>query len=154
MVQTHHPLLLPADDDALVFLLEPVDGVRLRDELAVADLRAAAFAAGDAATGAGQHDVEVHAVDADLRVVLDAQVDVLVDAEPEVAVLGEVACLELVLLDLQTLLEDLLCLLTADGHVGGDLLVAADGEGADGVAGWKPLGKDGVSCFIPKKEQF
>jgi hypothetical protein len=41
-------------------------------------------------------DVEVHAVDADRRVVLDAQVDVLGDTETEVAGLGEVALAELV----------------------------------------------------------
>lgn len=131
----HACLLLPANDDALVFLLEPVDGVGLRDELVVANLRAAAFAAGDAASGAGQHDVEVHAIDTDLRVVLDAQVDVLVDTKAEVAVLGEVARLKLVLLDLETLLENLLSLLTADSHVGGNLLITTDGEGTDGVAG-------------------
>ena len=36
------------------------------------------------------------------------------------------------LLDLQALLEDLLGLLAADGHVARDLLVAAHAEGADG----------------------
>ena len=41
---------------------------------------------------------------------LDAQVDVLLDAEPKVAVLGEVAPLQLVLLHLQTTLQDLLSL--------------------------------------------
>ena len=42
---------------------------------------------------------------------LDAQVDVLLDAEPEVAILGEVAPLQLVLLHLQTTLQDLLSLI-------------------------------------------
>ena len=106
----------------------------------VANLRAAAFAACDAASGAGQHDVEIHAIDTDLWVVLDAQVDVLVDTEAEVAVIGEVACLKLVLLDLETFLEDLLSLLTADSHVGGNLLVTTDGEGTDSVAGCRRRG--------------
>ena len=80
-------------------------------------------------------DVEVHAVDTDRRVVLDAQVDVLGDTETEVASLGEVALAELVLLDLEATLEDLLGLGATDGDVDGDLLVTADTEGTDGVAG-------------------
>ena len=80
-------------------------------------------------------DVEVHAVNTDRRVVLDAQVDVLGDTETEVAGLGEVALAELVLLDLEATLEDLLSLGTTDGDVDGDLLVTADTEGTDGVTG-------------------
>lgn len=80
-------------------------------------------------------DVEVHAVNTDRRVVLDAQVDVLGDTETEVAGLGEVALAELVLLDLEATLEDLLGLGTTDGDVDGDLLVTADTEGTDGVTG-------------------
>ena len=80
-------------------------------------------------------DVEVHSVDTDRRVVLDAQVDVLGDTETEVAGLGEVALAELVLLDLEATLEDLLGLGATDGDVDGDLLVTADTEGTDGVTG-------------------
>lgn len=79
--------------------------------------------------------VEVHAVDTDTRVVLDAQVDVLGDTETEVAGLREVALAELVLLDLEATLEDFLSLGTTDGNVDSDLFVAADTEGTDGVAG-------------------
>lgn len=84
---------------------------------------------------AGHAAVEVHAVDTDGRVVLDAQVDVLGDAEAEVARLGEVALAQLVLLDLEAALENLDGLLAADGDVDGDLFVSADAERADGVAG-------------------
>jgi hypothetical protein len=84
--------------------------------------------------------VEVHTVDTDTRVVLDTEIDVLVDTETEVAGLGEVALAELVLLDLETTLDDLLSLGATDGDVDGDLLVTADTEGTDSVAG---LGVDG-----------
>ena len=53
--------------------------------------------------GAAQHDVEVHAVDSDGRVVLDTQIDVLLDTESEVAVLAEVLAPQLVLTDLKRL---------------------------------------------------
>lgn len=87
------------------------------------------------------HDaVEVHSVDTDGRVVLDSQIDVLGDTETEVTGLGEVLLAELVLLDLETTLDDLLGLGATDGDVDGDLLVTTDTEGTDGVAG---LGVDG-----------
>ena len=79
--------------------------------------------------------VEVHAVDTNARVVLDAQVDVLADTEAEVAGLGEVAALQFILLDLEATLDDLLRLGTADRDVDGDLLVTTDTERTDGVAG-------------------
>jgi hypothetical protein len=84
--------------------------------------------------------VEVHTVDTDTRVVLETEIDVLADTETEVAGLGEVALAELVLLDLETTLDDLLSLGATDGDVDGDLLVTADTEGTDSVAG---LGVDG-----------
>ena len=95
-------------------------------------------------------DVEVHAVNADRRVVLDAQVDVLGDTETEVAGLGEVALAELVLLDLEATLEDLLGLGTTDGDVDGDLLVTADTESADGVTGlaYGSVNRTSSSCSL------
>lgn len=79
--------------------------------------------------------VEVHSVDTDRWVVLDAEIDVLRDTETEVASLREVALAELVLLDLEATLENLLCLWATDSDVDGDLLVTTDTKGPDGVAG-------------------
>ena len=79
--------------------------------------------------------VEVHAVDTDTGVVLDTQIDVLGDTETEVTGLGEVALPQLVLLDLETTLEDLLSLGATDGNVDGDLFVTTDTEGTDSVSG-------------------
>ena len=89
----------------------------------------------DTLTRAGHAGVEVHAVDTDTGVVLDAEIDVLADAEAEVAGLAEVALAELVLLDLEATLENLLSLGATDGDVDGNLFVTADTEGTDGVAG-------------------
>jgi len=78
---------------------------------------------------------EVHSVNTDRRVVLDTEIDVLADTETEVASLREVALAELVFLDLQSTLQDLLSLWSADSDVNGNLLVTTDTEGSDGVAG-------------------
>ena len=92
-------------------------------------------AAGDALTRSGHTAVKIHAVNTDRGVVLDTKIDVLADTEAEVASLGEVALAELVLLDLEATLENLLGLGATDGDVDSDLLVTADTEGTDGVAG-------------------
>jgi len=92
-------------------------------------------ALGDAGAGAGQLDVEVHTVNTGGGVVLQAQVDVFGDTEPEAAVLGEVAVTQLEVLHLQALLDDLLGLLAADGHVARDLLVTTNVEVTVGEAG-------------------
>ena len=78
--------------------------------------------------------VEIHAVDTDRRVVLDAQINVLADTETKVARRREVAFHQLVLLDLQATLEDFFGLGPAHGDVDGDLLVTADTERTDGEA--------------------
>jgi hypothetical protein len=100
-----------------------------------ADSALGAAAAGDALTRAGHDGVKVHAVDTNRRVVLDAEINVLADAEAEVASLREVALAQLVLLDLETTLEDLLGLGATDGDVDGDLFVTADTEGTNSVSG-------------------
>lgn len=52
-------------------------------------------------TWSTQNDKEVHAVNANVRVVLDAQVDVLLDAKAKVASDAEVVCSQLVLTHLK-----------------------------------------------------
>merc|ERR1719197_1970512 len=93
-----------AEDDALVLLLEPLDRLVLGDAVLDADARLARLPPRDAEARPLQAHVEVHAVDARRRVVLDAEVDVLRHAEAEVARRAEVLALELVLLHLQTAL--------------------------------------------------
>lgn len=78
--------------------------------------------------------VKVHPIDTDRRIVLDPQIDMLADPEPKVARLREIPFSQLVLLDLQSSLQDLLRLGAPDGNVHGDLFVTADTERSDGVA--------------------
>ena len=122
-------------DNSLESLLVPFDDLILADLVGSTDGGSCTATLGDALTAAAHADIEVHAVDTDSGVVLDAEIDVLADAEAEVAGLGEVALAELVFLDLEATLEDLLSLGAADGDVHGDLLVTTDTEGTDGVSG-------------------
>lgn len=122
-------------DNGIEALLEPADGVIAGDAVGGADTALGTATAADALTRAGHAAVEVHAVDTDTGVVLDAEINVLGDTEAEVAGLAEVALAKLVLLDLQATLENLLGLGATDGDVDSDLFVTADTEGTDGVTG-------------------
>lgn len=122
-------------DNGIEARLEPLDSVIAGDAVGGTNSALGATTADDTLTRAGHAAVEVHAVNTDTRVVLDAKVDVLADTETEVAGLGEVALAQLVLLDLQATLKNLLGLGTTDSDVDGNLFVTTDTEGTDGVAG-------------------
>lgn len=90
-------------------------------------------------TRAAEDDVEVQTIDTDGGIVLDAQIDVFLDAETEVAGGGEVLPTQLVLAHLQATLQNLLSLGAAHRAVDSDLLVTANTERTDRIAG---LGED------------
>lgn len=123
-------------DDTLELGLEPLHGIITGHAVLHANNALLVLAASDTIARASQHDVEVHAVNAGRRVVLQTQIDVLINAEAEVAGGREVLSLQLVLLHLQTQVQDLLGALTTDSDVCGDLFIAADREGAHGVTSW------------------
>lgn len=89
----------------------------------------------DTGASASHNDVKIHTVDTDGGIVLDSKIDVLLDTETKVSRVGEVTLQQLVFLNLQGLLEDLSSLGATDGGVDGDLLVTADTEGTNSVAG-------------------
>lgn len=81
----------------------------------------------------------------------------LSNTETEVAGLGEVTAAKLVLLDLETTLEDLLGLGATDGNVASDLLVTTDTETTEGcelrertmsVLAGTPIEYDGSSQML------
>lgn len=131
--QTYH-------DDTIESLLEPCNRILLLDPVREANPRLLLLPPRHTRAGATHHNVEVHPEDTDRGVVPRAEINVLLDAEPEVAGLGEVPALELVLLHFQTTLEDLLGLRSTDSDVYGDLFVATDAERTHGVT---RLGGDG-----------
>lgn len=59
---------------------------------------------------------------------LDSKIDVLLNTEAEAAGIAEVTPQELVLLDLQTALQKLHCLVSSNRNVTGNLLVTPDSE--------------------------
>jgi hypothetical protein len=91
-----------------------------------ADLALCSSALRNPLAGASHAAVEVHAVNANSRVVFDAQVDMFTDTEAEVACLREVTRAEFVLFDFEAAFEDFLSFGAADSDVDGDFLVTAN----------------------------
>jgi hypothetical protein len=135
VISSSHARSNDLSDNTIEARLEPLDGLLALDAVRGTDLGLCSAAAGDALTRSGHAAVEVHAVDTDGGVVLDTEIDVLADTEAEVASFGEVALAELVLLDLETTLENLLSLGASDGDVDSNLFVTSDTESSDGVTG-------------------
>ena len=123
-------------DNTLESRLEPLHCVILPDLVSSSNRLIGSSSPPYSRTGSCHAAVEVHTVDTNRGVVLDAQIDVLRDAEAEVASVGEVLLAQFVFLDLETALEDFFGLGTSDRAVDGDLFVSSNAEGADSVAGF------------------
>ena len=133
-------------DGSIILGLEPLDGVGLLDPVTGANPGCAALSASntlswtrpihttnintqlpslpDISQGDLHDAVEVHSVNTDSRVILDAQIDMLGDTKTKVSSLREVPLLEFVLLDLQPTLQNLLGFRPTDSDVHSNLLVS------------------------------
>ena len=125
-------LLGLVENDTIVLLLEPLHGLLASHLVRVTKSASLGLSLRHATTGASQLHVEIHTEDTGVGVVLDTQINVLLNTETEVARVGEVLLHQLVLLHLQTALQNLQSLLATNGRMDGDLLVTTDGEGTDG----------------------
>ena len=101
-----------------------------------ADTARSDFLSSNSVSGSDHNNVEVHAENAGGRIVLEAEIDVLGDAKAKAAGVGEVLLLQLVLLHLKATVKDLVGLEATDGDVDSNLLVSADAESSDSVAGY------------------
>ena len=129
-------LLRLVQNDSIVRLLEPLHGLLASHLVRIADAAALSLTLAHTATRAGQLHVEIHTEDTGVGIVLDTQIDVLLNTKTEVSGVGEVSLHQLVLLHLQTTLQNLQSLLTTNGGMHGDFLVTTDGEGTDGEASY------------------
>ena len=88
------------EDDAALFGLEPLHGLLLHQSVRESNGSDLSASVSDVHASPAQDDVEVHTVDADGGIVLDAQVNVFLDAETEVAVVREILATQFVFTDL------------------------------------------------------
>jgi len=122
---------LLVENNAIKSLDEPLFGILLVDTLTRANVVTAALATVHTVARALEHHVEIKTEDTNCRIVLHVEIDMLVNTKTKVATVAEVHLLQLVLLDLETLFEDLHGLGATHGAVDGDLFVATDTETTD-----------------------
>lgn len=142
-------LLGLVENDTIVLLLEPLHGFLASHLVRVAKSASLSLSLRHATTGASQLHVEIHTEDTGVGVVLDTQINVLLNTETEVARVREVLLHQLVLLHLQTALQNLQSLLAANGSMDGDLLVTTDGEGTDGETSYTLAAKENAKIPFP-----
>jgi len=123
-----------SNDGAGALLGEPLLGLLLGNSLELADLTTGVLSLGDSATRSLEDDIEVHTENTGGGIVLDTKIDMLIDTEAEVALVGEVGSLKLVLLNLESGVEELLSLSASDSHMHSNFLISLDRERSDGVA--------------------
>ena len=137
-------LLRLVQDDSIVRLLEPLHGLLASHLVRIADVAALSLALAHTATRTSQLHVEIHTENTGVGIVLDTQIDVLLNTKAKIARVREISLHQLVLLHLQSTLQNLQSLLTTDGSMHRDLLVTTNREGTNGKASYaiRQLGKD------------
>ena len=128
-------LLGLVQDDSVVLLLEPLHSLLAGHLVRITEVSTSGLSLRHTTTRTSQLDVEIHTENTGVGVVLDSEINVLVNTKSEVSRVREVLLHQLVLLHLQTALQNLESLLTTNGDVHRDLLVTADGERTDGETG-------------------
>jgi len=106
--------------------LVPLDCLLLCDPMTCTDPTLCPSALRNPLTRPGHAAVEVHAVNANGRVIFDTQVDMFADTKAEVACLREVTWTEFVFFDFETAFKDFLSFGTSDGDVDSNFLIATN----------------------------
>jgi len=106
--------------------LIPLDCLLFCDPMTCADLALCPPPLRNPLAWASHAAIEIHAVNANGRVIFDTQVDMFADSKAEVACLREVVRAEFIFFDFEAAFEDFFGLRTADGDVNGDFLIATN----------------------------
>merc|ERR1719263_1383139 len=130
-----------SDDGSSALLSEPLLGILGGDSLELANSSSGMLPSGDSRSCSLEDNVEIHTENTSGGIILDSEIDMLIDTKSEVSLVGEIFSLELMLLNLEGGVQQLLGLVSSDGHVHSDLLVSLDRESSNGVSG---LGLNGL----------
>ena len=108
---------LRSDDGTGALLGEPLLGIIGANSLELSEFTSGVLSLGNSLSSSGENDVEVHTENTSVGVVLDTKIDMLIDTETEVTLSGEIVLLKLVLLDLKSVIEENVSLLSSDGNM-------------------------------------
>merc|ERR1712168_156805 len=149
-ISNNQILVSPHDllqQDTIIFSLEPFLSIRFGDLVSESNSGLLSATVCNIVSWSSQHNVEIHSVDTNTWVVLDAQIDMFRNTKAKVSSSGEVSLSQLIFLHLQALLQDFFSLGSAHGAVDSNLFITTNTKRSHRVPS---LGEDGSlssQCF-------
>merc|ERR1719354_974547 len=114
--------------DTIVFLLEPFHRVGFCDSVFESHSGLLSATVGNVVSRSGKHNIEIHSVDTDAGIVLDAEIDVFSNTETEISSFREVASFQLVLFHFQALFKNFFGLGSPNSAMNCNFLITSDTE--------------------------
>jgi len=122
------------ENKAFILSLEPVDRVLLGYAVGIPNTAVSTAATRHAVSRPAKNNVEIHAINASVGIILNPEIDVLLNAEAEVTRAREVATAQFKLLHTEASFENFFSLFATNSHMGGNLFVLPDTKTLNGQA--------------------
>merc|ERR1719206_989351 len=114
------------EKNTIVFLLEPFDGIGFRDFVLEPNSRLLSATVCNVISRSGKHNIEIHTIDTNARIVLDAKIDMFCNTKSKVSSFRKVASSQLVFLHFQTLLQNLFRFWSTNCAVNSNLFITSN----------------------------
>merc|ERR1712180_343362 len=120
--------------NTVILLLKPFHGISLCNSVLEPNSRLLSTTVRDVVPRTSKHNIEIHSIDTNARIVLYPEINMLRNSKSEIPGFRKIAPTQLVLLHLQPLLQDFFCFGSSHGTVDGNLFITTDTKGSNGVA--------------------
>merc|ERR1712168_1100856 len=138
-ISNNQILVSPHDlfqQDAIVFSLEPFLSIRFGDLVSKSNSGLLSATVCNIVSWSSQHNVEIHSVDTNTRIILDSKIDMFSNTEAKVSSGREVSLSQFVFLHFKTFLQDFLSLGSTYSAVNGDFFITTNAERSHCVSGF------------------
>merc|ERR1712180_365101 len=122
--------------NTVILLLKPFHGISLSNSVLEPNSRLLSTTVRDVVPRSCKHNIEIHSIDTNTRIVLYPEINMLSNSESEIPCFRKIAPTQFVLLHLETLLQDFFCFGSSNSAMDGNLLITTDTKGSNGVAGF------------------
>merc|ERR1712168_163940 len=128
-----HDLL---EQDTIIFSLEPFLSIRFGDLVSESNSGLLSATVCNIVSWSSQHNVEIHSVDTNTRIVLDTQINMFGNTKAKIAGGREISLSQFVFLHLQSFLQDFFCLGTPHSAVDSNFLITTNTKRSDSIPGF------------------
>merc|ERR1719458_1083140 len=117
---------LAIQNNSIIFSLKPFHGILLHKTMRKSNSSCFTAPVTNIHTSTTKYNIEVHSIDTNRWIVLDAQVDVLLDSESKVSISREVVTAQLIFPHLKSTFKNLFCFGPSYCTMYGNLFVTTD----------------------------